>query len=173
VEDPTPNQVFEKIGLMLCQLQGAEKAMSLCLTALRCESAATIEELTSLDGSHRRATLGQLIKKMSGTVSVEPSFATVLDRFLTKRNLFVHHRFLDADFHPVLSPEARRKALQFVDDLQTDYLIVKGVFMRYMCEIGALIDSEFAEQAPKLLSLLDDVYGETPANPLNVAFKKL
>jgi len=158
---------------MLCQLQGAEKAISLCLTALRCESAATIEELTSLDRSHREATLGQLIKKMSAIVSVESSFATVLDRFLIKRNLFVHQRFLDADFHPVLSPAARRKALQFVDDLRSDYRIVKGVFMRYLCEIGALIDNEFAEQAPKLLDLFDDVYGETPANPLNVAFKKL
>jgi hypothetical protein len=173
MSDPTPAEVFEQIGLMLCQLQGAEEAMSLCLTALRCEFAGTVEELTSLDESHRKATLGQLIKKMSGAVSIAPDFAVVLDRFLTKRNMFVHRRFLHADFHPVLSPEARRNAIQFIEDLRTDYLVVKGVFMKYICEIGALIDSEFAVQAPDLLSLCDDLYGGAPVNPLNVTFKKL
>lgn len=158
---------------MLCQLQGAEEAMSLCLTALRCESAKTVEELTSLDENHRKATLGQLIKKMSETVNIEADFAAVLDRFLTKRNMFVHRRFLHADFHPDLSSDARRNAIQFVEDLRTDYLIVKGVFMRYVCEIGALTDSEFAEQAPALLSLCDELYRGAPLDPLNVTFKKL
>jgi len=110
---------------------------------------------------------------MSATVSIEPNFAVVLNRFLTKRNMFVHRRFLHADFHPVLSSEARRNAIQFIDDLRTDYLLVKGVFMRYVCEIGALIDSEFAEQSPALLSLCDDLYRGAPVNPLNVTFKKL
>jgi hypothetical protein len=161
--------VYREIGTMLCQLQTLEEVMSFCLTALRCEPAITFEQITLLDEEHRKATLGRLVRLIPKSIEIEEDFARTIDRFISTRNLFVHHRFIHADFNPELSARACANALQFIEALRADYIIVKGVFARYILEIGSQFDEEVAELLAKLP--LDEIYGPMH-NPLNVEFKK-
>lgn len=165
----TPNEVFTQIGITLCQLQSLEEIMSFCLTAIRSEPEMTADELMALDATHRKATLGRIIRLMAETIEIDGDFALVLDRFLVARNLFVHRRFLHADFHPLLSPEACDNVIQFLEALQTDYMTVKGVFVRYAREIMAAIDPDFAKQSSFFEAMSEEIYGPL-ANPLNIKF---
>jgi len=118
--------VLTLMGLVLLQLQTAEKLIRFCMTFVfqKNSSPLTIDILKNQEQSERKKTIGFFLKELRKHVSIHESFDKLLVDFLNNRNDFIHDLSRVQNFD-LYSSDNAQEAKQFLYTLfgQTDKVV--------------------------------------------------
>jgi hypothetical protein len=118
-------ETLAAIAVALLLAQTAERLIRLCMTfVLQQSSPLTLELLERQEKAERKKTLGYFLSELRKRAELDPSFDTLLERFLERRNALVHH------FDHCLNTEiGLAGANAFLDEMITDTDKVLKVFL--------------------------------------------
>jgi hypothetical protein len=89
---PQQKDTLVAMAVALLLIQTTERVIKLCMTfVLQRSSPLTLEILERQEKEERRKTLGYFLGELRKRADLDPGFDALLEEFLEKRNILVHH----------------------------------------------------------------------------------
>lgn len=124
----TKEQVCQRIGAVLLDIQKTEKALKLCVKIAFPDIEKLLTGLSERidDPKYERNTLGQILRVLRDKVEFQDDYETILSSFLANRNDFAHN-LAGIDGWDLNSSSGIEVATKFLDELAKESLTVRKV----------------------------------------------